>query len=367
MHQPNVHFADVLVDTSALFSPSMNFSPGPNFNSNLANQLSVSKLTPMMATPSYNLRSTPARGVTSTTKGSTYQNLTKVFTMTPSADHKGMTPLVAGAGASRTPMDSALKSVLLNTHTPLDRAARGSQIDMTGGVFSPALSDISVSGLFEDSEKENMNSDAAAALSSTPVTSNATGSASTTKATPGSSKTLTTIKEDLSQSQNSAASILSSLSPNTTATMQASQVSNASSAFHQTGNTVTFGLASSSTNNVLLNSMPPPAGGTQDKPKTPFLGASADLTPDTGRGAGGSRRRSTRRDSVKLSVTDLMSPTESVDSRGSEKKRKKGEKVMIGESPGEMSVSDFDRSLPAKKRKFAPVVSGAGGGKSEVN
>jgi hypothetical protein len=62
-----------------------------------------------------------------------------------------------------------------------------------------------------------------------------------------------------------------------------------------------------------------------------------------------------------------MSPTESVDSRGSEKKRKKGEKVMIGESPGEMSVSDFDRSLPAKKRKFAPVVSGAGGGKSEVN
>ena len=345
-------------------SPQMAFSPGPNFN---GDQLSVNKFgkSPMVTTP-YILRATPARLINSSTKATAtnhFTDLKSIFgnPMTPGA---GMTPLVPGAGAARTPMDSTMKKVLLgNTGTPLNRTGRGTQIDMSGEVFSPALSDISVTGLFDESEKENIPSGAGIAhKATTPVSSNQT---------PGGSASLATIKEDLSQSQSSAATILSSLSPSAASTMNVSQVSDAGSSMYQTnGITVSFG--DSSSNNVLLNSMPPPCPTTagHDKNKTPFvLAPSAEFTPDSGTAhAIAQLRRNPRRESVKLSVSDLLSPNEASVS-GSGEKRKLVRKVALGESLGEMNASEFDqsRSLPAKKRKFAPVVSGLGGAKSEIN
>lgn len=354
-----VHFADEI--GASLMSPQMAFSPGPNFN---GDQLSVNKFgkSPMMTTP-YSLRATPARFINSSNKATVtnaFADLKSVFgnPMTPGA---GMTPLVPGVGAARTPMDSTMKKVLLgNTGTPLNRTGRGTQIDMSGEVFSPALSDISVTGLFDDSEKENVGPNAGKIP--TPTMSNQTPGAS-------KAKSLSTIKEDLSQSQSSAASILSTLSPGA-ATMNASQVSEASSSLYQTnGTAVSFG--NSSSNNVLMQSMPPPCPTTagQDKNKTPFvLAPSADLTPDSGTAhAMAHLRRNPRRESVKLSVSDLLSPNEASVS-GSGEKRKLVSKIGLGESLGEMNASEFDqsRSLPAKKRKFAPVVSGMGG-RSEVN
>eukprot|EP00520_Triparma_pacifica_P009549 CAMPEP_0118639040 /NCGR_PEP_ID=MMETSP0785-20121206/4014_1 /TAXON_ID=91992 /ORGANISM="Bolidomonas pacifica, Strain CCMP 1866" /LENGTH=742 /DNA_ID=CAMNT_0006530347 /DNA_START=68 /DNA_END=2293 /DNA_ORIENTATION=+ len=334
---------------STLMSPHIPFSPGVGFNQ----QLSVTKIglmgmSPAMTTPGYNFRATPSRLLNSTTK--TTKDLTTDFNpvggTTPSAA-TGLTPLPAGV--ARTPMDSTMKKgfqAFLGTTTPLDRTGKGSQIDMSAVHFSPALSDmISVGELFEENEKENLMVIATTSVS-TPTSSNQTTSATSLSQ---KAKSLSTIKEDLTQSQNSAATILSSLSPS--GNMLASQVSNASSSFYQTnGTAVSFGASTS--NDVLLSSMPPPAtmAGESKTPsnKTPFVlqAPPTDLTPDTG--TGHQLRRNPRRDSVKMCVNDLLSPQESMS--GSVEKRKSiGIKLdHERESLGEMNVSDFDRSLPAK-------------------
>ena len=88
-------------------------------------------------------------------------------------------------------------------------------------------------------------------------------------------------------------------------------------------NTSSLGQSAMSTDGI---DMPPPD---QQRGLTPPPPSS--LADRYGAGARG------RRDSVKLNVSDLMSPTE-------------------GEKPP-LPSSQEEKSLPAKKRKFAPLVS----------
>ena len=197
-----VHFSE---DITALpFSPAIAFSPGPGLNSasNLSKTLSIG-ISPFISTTPYNLRTTPAR----TSLGSHHrtpsnggkvpsQDLTKVF------GSGGMTPLVPGV--ARTPMSSTLKKILLNTNTPIDRASGSAQINMSqeNGLFSPALSDISVGGLFEETEKEMKReglTDAAMTATSTEP------SKATTMATIMTTATKTSSSSSSSSSSSAAA------------------------------------------------------------------------------------------------------------------------------------------------------------------
>ncbi|GMI01621.1 hypothetical protein TrST_g8736 [Triparma strigata] len=328
-----VHFAD---DLQFNFSPSMKFSPGfspgPGLqNPNLSKTLSIGQSPFPSNTPGgYTLRATPARTVAgnATTPSMSFtpfksQDLSKVF----ASGGVGMTPLITNGIAMRTPMSSTVKNIIMGITTPAAAQKDSGEMNAndlqhsrpSGGVFSPALSDISVGELFSGIS------------ASTPATVEKTNlRESSLGGSPNNETKLSIISEGVNEdalSQSIASTASSPPSPNQNARRVSLAMSQASSA--SLGASMSTHLLSHSTASL----MPPPSS------KTP-CDSDSGLTPST-TGSGSVQKRylrNSRRDSVKLNVSDLMSPT---DEKTPERERVK--------SRG-----------PAKKRKFAPIVSGHG-------
>jgi len=234
------------------------------------------------------------------------------YTLTSMTPLPLQTPLTHGALTNhhengQTPMSTGMKKWF---HQSMAGGMTPGTLQKTGGggvMFSPALSDISVSGLFDENEHQTDEMEE-----------------KTFQTEVGE---LGTIKEDLSAP-------VVGVNPFQITAGLASTSDSSASLLTQSQ------LDSSSTSSLAMSMMPPPSSSSQQASKTPTLPA----MPGSG-GCGGSQKKrggGLRRRSEKLNISDLMSPVNAA-----------AQESPAGEEVGEKRKTELS-SLPAKKR-FAVI------------